>query len=121
MRAVDAAGPMRERWDMKLVVTIVMASLCGALGAAPSSARSSGEGVGARNAMAQSQPPRARTRLRVRPLYPNRHYHSLYPLPYDVEYPGPNARRECIDRLVTEHRTSGTVIVPRMSCRWVRG
>ena len=34
----------------------------------------------------------ARTRLRVRPLYPYRHYHSLYPLPYDIEYPGPNAQ-----------------------------
>jgi hypothetical protein len=64
---------------------------------------------------------RPRTRLRVRPAYPYRHYHSVYPLPYHFDYPGPNAKRECTARYVQEFRPSGTVIVPRMNCRWVRG
>ena len=31
-------------------------------------------------------------------------YHSLYPLPYDIEYPGPNAKRACVARYVQEYR-----------------
>jgi hypothetical protein len=98
-----------------------MVSLFALLGHAPGAAQSAGERVAAGNAQAQSEPGRARTRLRVRPVYPYRRYHSLYPVPYDIEYPGPNAKRECIDGYVTERRPSGTVIVPRMRCRWVRG
>ena len=61
---------------------------------------------------------RPRTRLRVYPRYPRRHFHALYPLPYEIEYPGPFAVRQCVSRLVQEHRPSGTVIVPRMRCWW---
>jgi hypothetical protein len=64
---------------------------------------------------------RPRTRIRVQRAYPYRRYHSLYPLPYDIEYPGPNAKRDCSVRYVQEYRPSGTVVVPRMSCWWVRG
>ena len=106
---------------MKLVATIATALLFGLLASAPGVAQSAGERVTAGKALAQSEPRRARTKVRVRPVYPYRRYHSLYPVPYDIEYPGPNAKRECIDRYVTEHRPSGTVIVPRMRCRWVRG
>jgi hypothetical protein len=107
---------------MRWVATIVMALLLGLLDAAPGVAQSASQGVSAGSeALAQSQPRRARTRLRVQPVYPYRHYHSVYPVPYAAEYPGPNAKRECVDRFVTEHRPSGTVIVPRMRCRWVRG
>jgi hypothetical protein len=102
---------------MRLFATSVMAFLFGLCAAAPGAAQPVGQSVET-HAVVQK---RARTRIRVRPLYPYRHYHSLYPLPYDIEYPGPNARRDCVDRLVTEHRPSGTVVVPRMSCRWVRG
>ena len=63
---------------------------------------------------------RARPKIQVRPRYPYRRYHTLYPLSYEYEYPGPNAARQCTSRLVTEHRPSGTVIVPRMRCRWVQ-
>ena len=70
---------------------------------------------------AQSRTQKPRTRIRVQPLYPYRRFHSLYPLPYDVEYPGPNARRDCSVRYVQEYRPSGTVVVPRMNCWWVRG
>lgn len=64
---------------------------------------------------------RPRARIRVQPQYPYRRFHTTYPLPYAVEYPGPGARRACVSRMVTEHRLSGTVIVPRMHCWWVRG
>jgi hypothetical protein len=64
---------------------------------------------------------RARPRINVRPRYPYRSFHTIYPPPYDVEFPGPNAKRECTSRLVTEHRPSGTVVVPRMHCWWVGG
>jgi hypothetical protein len=120
MRAVDAGGAMVERCGMKLVAAVAVMLLFALLGSAPSIAQSASERVTASNAFAQSEP-RARTRLRVRPLYPYRHYHSLYPPPYDIEYPGPNGKRDCVDAYVTEYRPSGTVIVPRMRCRWVRG
>lgn len=65
----------------------------------------------------RSRPP---TRLRVTPRYPRRSFNSPYPLPYEIEYPGPNAARHCDFRLVQEYRPSGTVIVPRQRCYWVR-
>jgi hypothetical protein len=61
---------------------------------------------------------RARTRIRVAPAYPYRLYSTTYPVPYDIEYPGPNAVRQCRSWLATEHRLSGTVVVPRMECWW---
>jgi hypothetical protein len=57
----------------------------------------------------------------VRPIYPYRHFHSVYPVPYRFEYPGPNAKRECVARYVEERRPSGTVVTPRMHCWWVPG
>lgn len=71
--------------------------------------------------LVQSRPRRARPHIRVRPLYPYRSFHTPYPLPYDVEYPGPNAKRACVANYVREYRPSGTVIVPRMRCWWVPG
>lgn len=38
-----------------------------------------------------------------------------------VAYPGPGYVRDCVARLIEEHRPSGTVIVPHTFCRWVRG
>jgi hypothetical protein len=68
---------------------------------------------------------RPRTQLRVYPRYlyprPCRNYHALYPLPYDLECPGPYAVRHCTFKLVQEYRPSGTVIVPRQRCWWARG
>jgi hypothetical protein len=106
---------------MKLLATIFLTALLGLFAAEPGAAQPASEHAAARNALAQSQPRRARTRLRVRPLYPYRHFHSLYPVPYPIEYPGPNAKRECVAHYVEEHRPSGTVVTPRMNCRWVRG
>jgi hypothetical protein len=51
--------------------------------------------------------PRPRTRLRVTPLRR---------APLDRR-----AYRQCQDWYETEHRPSGTVIVPKMRCWWVRG
>ena len=61
---------------------------------------------------------RPRPRIRVYPRYQRRNYHTLYALPYGIDYPGPNAVRQCVSRLVPEYRPSGTVIVPRMRCWW---
>ena len=60
-------------------------------------------------------PPRTRQRrLRVTPYYaPD----GVYPR-YN---PGPDAVRECNVAYVQEHRPSGTVITPHMSCYWRRG
>ena len=103
---------------MRLVATIVIALSLGLFAAMPSRALSEIRTVGvgsAADARAQ-QTSRPRTRLRVRPIYPYRHFHSVYPVPYRFEYPGPNAKR-----YVEEHRPSGTVVTPRMHCWWVRG
>jgi hypothetical protein len=89
------------------------------LSAAAANSRAQGQVV--QGQVAQSRVRRVRPRILVQPRYPYRRYHSLYPLPYDVEYPGPNAKRDCSVRYVSEYRPSGTVVVPRMNCWWVRG
>ena len=84
------------------------------------SARAETAGTVVRMAQAVSPddvpPPRRRpqTRLRVTPYYtPD----GVYPR-YN---PGPDAVRECNVAYVQEHRPSGTVITPHMSCYWRRG
>jgi hypothetical protein len=69
---------------------------------------------------AQTRRPRARTRIRVVPLQRQPAAWD-YPRPGDVSWPGPGALRDCVFRLEQEYRPSGTVIVPRQSCWWVRG
>ncbi|MEI8150542.1 MAG: hypothetical protein WCG92_02965 [Hyphomicrobiales bacterium] len=105
---------------MKVFATIVAASIFGLLVATPGLAQPAVDGVRAGGGLAQSQPKRARPRILVRPIYPYRRYHTTYPVPYAAEYPGPNAKRECVALYVEEHRPSGTVVVPRVNCRWVR-
>ena len=114
---------MRDRRAMKLVAIIVIALSFGLLAAEPCLAQSGAPSVGAGSATdaRAQQTSRPRTRLLVRPIYPYRHFHSVYPVPYRYEYPGPNAKRECVARYVEEHRPSGTVVTPRMHCWWVRG
>ena len=106
---------------MNVIATIVAALLMTALVAEPGAAQSSNHNGLQAMAQSQAKPYRARTRIYVRPAYPYRHTHSLYPPPYDIEYPGPNAHRECAGGFATEYRASGTVIVPRMNCWWARG
>ena len=64
--------------------------------------------------------PRRSTRvIRRVPIYPR------YQVEPDGVYPrynpGPNAVRDCTATYVEEHRPSGTVITPRMSCFWRPG
>jgi len=68
------------------------------------------------DAVAQADPPRRRPpRIIVTPPAAN-----PYPVA-GVAYPGPGYVRDCVARLIEEHRPSGTVIVPHTFCRWVRG
>jgi hypothetical protein len=64
---------------------------------------------------------RSRTRIRVSPRCFYRTQATDYPVPYECEAPGPGYVRECNAALVQEYRPSGTVVVPRMQCWWVRG
>jgi hypothetical protein len=73
------------------------------------------------SAQQRTRPVRARTRIRVAPVYPYRLESTPYPVPYPYEYPGPNAVRQCTAQLVHEYRPSGTVIVPVTRCWWQRG
>ena len=99
-----------------------MTRLKSTLGAYPGAAQAPGASSATEpEPLVQSRPRRARPQIRVRPRYPYRTYHSLYPLPYKYEYPGPNAVRNCTVRYVKDPRPSGTVIVPRMRCWWVPG
>lgn len=76
-----------------------------------------GAAVSAADALAQANPPkRAPPRVIVTPQPAA----SPYPIP-GVAYPGPGYVRDCVAWLAEDPRPSGTVIVPRMRCRWVRG
>jgi hypothetical protein len=103
---------------------IVVIAACAVLGlamldAAPAAANEAQ--TKAADISAQSRK-RVRPSLTIRPPdYPYRTFSTPYPLPYAVEYPGPNAVRQCRARYVEEHRPSGTVIVPRVQCWWGRG
>jgi hypothetical protein len=109
----------------------LLAGVCSwALSAAPGVAQPAGQArstaAGGPETLAQNAPSqtrrslRVRPKIRVRPRHGYQRYHSLYPLPYDYHYPGPNAVRRCTSRLVAEHRLSGTVLVPRMRCWWAQ-
>jgi hypothetical protein len=64
--------------------------------------------------------PRRRTRPTRRvPIYPR--YQAEPDGVYPRYNPGPNAVRDCTATYVEEHRPSGTVITPRMSCFWRPG
>lgn len=109
---------------MKAFATIVLLLLGALLAAAPGAALTISEDESVSTASVSPRAvaqKRARTRVRVRPIYPRHPVTTFYPPSYDIRYPGPNARRECVARYVEEHRPSGTVVTPRMSCRWVRG
>jgi hypothetical protein len=72
----------------------------------------------AASARAQADPPRrAPPRVTVTPRQPSA---TTYPLS-GAAYPGPGYVRDCISWLEPDPRPSGTVIVPRMRCGWVRG
>jgi hypothetical protein len=62
----------------------------------------------------------AQRRLKRIPIYPREEGH-WQPDVAPRYNPGPNAVRVCDANYVEEHRPSGTVIVPHMSCYWRRG
>lgn len=111
------------------LVAFVGALVVGGLGMAPGHAApgqgrphvsTSGAETAPTDMSAQARLRRARTRIRVYPLYPYRTFSTPYPVPYTYEFPGPNAVRQCASWLAAEYRPSGAVIVPRMRCWWQR-
>jgi hypothetical protein len=69
-------------------------------------------------ALAQSDTPRrSPPRIIITPRPPAA---DPYPKP-GAAFPGPGYVRSCVAWLEPEARPSGTVIVPRQSCHWVRG
>jgi hypothetical protein len=74
--------------------------------------------LSATTALAQADPPR-RAPPRVI-ITPRQQGASPYPS-RGAAFPGPGHVRECTSWLEPEARPSGTVIVPRMRCWWVRG
>jgi hypothetical protein len=110
-RAVDAKAAIRERWrggwgddEMRAVLVAAVAIL----GLAGSAVAAFAQGTTAGRA-----PPR----ITITPRQPAA---SPYPSP-GAAFPGPGHVRECTSWLEQDPRPSGTVIVPRMRCWWVRG
>jgi hypothetical protein len=118
---VQVGGKMRAKTTLTLLCMGLFSQFC--VGAqAQTQAQTLAQTAGTEIRVAQAlspddvPPPRRRrqTRLRVTPYYsPD----GVYPR-YN---PGPDAVRECNVAYVQEHRPSGTVITPHMSCYWRRG
>jgi hypothetical protein len=107
-----------------IIVALGLLALGQAGAASAQSPRDETRAKAQRSALAAQKsawPVRARTRVRVVPVYPYRLESTPYPTPYPYEYPGPNAVRQCTAQLVKEYRPSGTVIVPTTRCWWERG
>ena len=71
--------------------------------------------AGTTSAMAQAQT--SRPRIIITPRQPPA---TFYPRA-GVAFPGPGYVRDCVAWYEPEARPSGTVIVPRQNCGWVRG
>jgi hypothetical protein len=99
---------------MRRLGLLIGIAACGALYAVPGIAAPVAAPLD--GSFAQSTKPRPQIRIN---RYPFRRYPAVYPLPYDVEYPGPGGVRQCVNRYVTERRPSGNVVVPHMRCTWV--
>jgi hypothetical protein len=125
---LDRAENAYQRWVGEMI-RIMTAAIFGGAMVLTAAARAqevrpaadSAQAVGAGRmqlAQADAPPPRRRVTGRLR-ITPNRDYwpDEVYPR-YD---PGPNAVRVCNATYVQEYRPSGTVIVPRVSCRWRPG
>jgi hypothetical protein len=109
--------------DLPIAIVIAFGALTFATSpgiAAPQSRDAMAQAAGQASASVQNRTKRARPKVSVRPLYPRQNFHSFYPPPYGIAYPGPNAVRQCVDGYVTERRPSGSVVVPRMRCWWVQ-
>jgi hypothetical protein len=106
----------RAVWVVALSVSL--AAAC-SLFAAGADAQTASQGTRTAQATSEdplAQPARPLRRLRIYPRY-QAEPDGVYPR----YYPGPNAVRVCNASYVQEHRPSGTVIVPHMTCVWRRG
>jgi len=101
------------------VAIVAAALLLGAAGGAYAQQPDSDRIV--RQSQNQKAQQRAPTRVIVRPILRNRHDSTEFPRTDNLGYPGPNAVRQCVSWLATEHRLSGTVVTPQMRCWWQRG
>ena len=104
---------------MRAAVMTVVAIL-GLCGSTPLLAQSAAQPSATASTQAQADTtPRRRPppRIIVRPRQPAA---TFYPSP-GAAFPGPGYVRACTSWLEQDPRPSGTVIVPRMSCAWVRG
>jgi hypothetical protein len=111
-------GAKMTRTSAVVIAAVGMLGLAAPAAAQTAPGASSG---GATELSSQSRPPRARTRILVRPAYPYRTFSTPYPVPYQAEYPGPGFVRQCTSWLATEYRVSGPVITPQMRCWWQPG
>ena len=85
-------------------------ALAAAIGVAPAPARADETGIALQTSSATEFSTQSRKRpLRLRVYRPGYGY-----LP-------PTAKRDCTAWYEQEYRPSGTVIVPRMRCRWING
>jgi hypothetical protein len=103
---------------MARVGTLILVLMAGCAGFAmgPADAGSSTERAQVRSGAASEMSAQT-TRRRARRA-PARI--TVTPRPYYYGLP-PDAGRECVSWLQEEARPSGTVIVPQLRCRWVRG
>ncbi len=107
---------------MKITATIAIVAAALLLGAAGGAYAQAPDSDRHRSPVAeQKAQKRAPTRVIVRPVLRNRHDSTEFPRTDNLGYPGPNAVRQCVSWLATEHRLSGTVVTPQMRCWWQRG
>ena len=105
---------------MTAKATIAFTAAALLLGLADAAYSQTPDGV-VRPAQKNAPQKRAPTRVIVRPALRYRHDATEFPRTDNLGYPGPNAVRQCVSWLATEHRLSGTVVTPQMRCWWQRG
>ena len=99
-------------------ILLAAAAVLGLFASGPVAAEPVAPSFAAASALAQADPPRrVPPRIIVTPRRPGA---TPYPLP-GAAYPGPGYVRDCVAWYEQDPRPSGTVIVPRMRCAWVRG
>ena len=115
---------MQRSIRLSFAATIAAAMLAAPVLARPALAapRSDAGSVALTDVSAQSRSKHRRPQITVRPRrFPYATTNTPYPRAYLFHYPGPNAKRHCIRRLVLEGRPSGTVLVPHQHCWWGPG
>jgi len=117
-RDLDFGGRMRQM-SMMLAGTALAAAVVISIPVKAQAEQPAGAWRGATQS-AISTDISAQRRIKRIPIYPREEEH-WQPDVVPRYNPGPNASRVCNATYVQEHRPSGTVIVPHMSCYWRRG